>query len=168
MDVIGKSPISVPAIVIGKVALFACSLFFIAKFLNIDVMLYDSTSTSISGMVLYVVGIFLVILSLIQLGQSAAVGIPERDTKLITHGLYRFTRNPIYLGAFIMCAGSCLFSIHIINFLLFAIAVGIHHQIVIKEEEFLEKRFGRRWIDYEQQVPRYVGVRRSHPRRSGA
>lgn len=168
MDVIGKSPISVPAIVIGKVALFACSLFFIAKFLNIDAMLYDSTSTSISGMVLYVVGIFLVILSLIQLGQSAAVGIPERDTKLITHGLYRFTRNPIYLGAFIMCAGSCLFSIHIINFLLFAIAVGVHHQIVIKEEEFLEKRFGRRWLDYEQQVPRYVGVRRSHPRRSGA
>jgi len=38
-----------------------------------------------------------------------------------------------------------------------AITIGVHHRIVKKEGEFLEKRFGQLWLDYKQRVPRYVG-----------
>jgi protein-S-isoprenylcysteine O-methyltransferase Ste14 len=168
VDIIGKSPVPVPVLLIGKIGFAGCSLFFIVKMMNVVTMLYDSDATRVVGAGLYAVGLAMVIISLVHLGQSAAVGIPERRTELKTHGLYRFTRNPIYLGGFLMCAGSCLFSIHPLNFLFFAIAVAVHVRIVIREEEFLEKRFGQEWLDYKRRVPRYIGrIRESENRLAG-
>lgn len=160
MDMIGKSPISVVVLVIGKIALVLCILFFAVKSFSPDIMLYESVVTRVAGIALYVLGIAIVAVALVHLGESTAVGLPERSTKLKTRGLYRFTRNPIYLGGFIVCAGSCLYSIHPVNFLLCAVVVGIHLRIVRKEEEFLEKRFGQQWLDYRQQVPRFVRMTR--------
>ncbi len=162
MDLIGKSPVPVPALLIGKIAFVGCAFFFLVKLLNIDTMLYDSALTQGLGAVVYFIGLIVVITSLVQLGRSVAVGIPDRNTELKTHGLYRLTRNPIYLGGFVMCAGSCLFSIHLINVILGAVAIAVHHCIVVQEELFLEKRFGSQWLEYKQQVPRYIGkIKRS-------
>jgi hypothetical protein len=47
MDPIGKSPIPVPALILGKVAMVSCWLFFILKMLGIDAMLYDSAITHV-------------------------------------------------------------------------------------------------------------------------
>jgi protein-S-isoprenylcysteine O-methyltransferase Ste14 len=157
MDRIGKSPIPVPVLIVGKLALFACALFFVVKLLNIDAMLYDSTITKSIGIFFYVLGFVVMITAIIELGQSLAVGMPERSTELRTGGLYAFSRNPIYLGAFILCAGSCLFSIHMINIFFFVLALLIHFRIVIREEAFLEQRFGEKWIAYRNRVPRYIG-----------
>ncbi len=157
MDPIGKSPIPVPALILGKVVMASCWLFFIVKTQKVDTMIYDSAITQVMGVVVFVIGISLVILSFIYLGRSASIGIPEERTELKTQGVYRISRNPMYLGAFLMCAGSCLFALHLVNFLLFAITIGVHHSIVKKEEQFLEKRFGQRWLEYKKRVPRYVG-----------
>jgi protein-S-isoprenylcysteine O-methyltransferase Ste14 len=163
MDLIGKSPIPVFILAIGKIALLACVLFFVVKSLSPDTMLYDGTLTQVVGIFLYALGGAIVIVAIVQLGQSTAVGLPERNTELKTRGLYRFTRNPIYVGGFILCIGSCFYAIHLINLLCCAIVIGIHLRIVRREEEFLEKRFGQQWLDYKQHVPRYVGIaRRTH------
>jgi len=167
MDYIGNSPISTPILILGKIAFLACSLFFLVKSFAPDSMLFNSIFTQILGVILYAAGLLVLIVSILQLGQSAAVGIPERTTELKTHGMYRLSRNPIYFGAFVMCAGSCLFSIHPINLLLFAVAIAVHVRIIAKEEEFLEKRFGQQWLDYKRRVPRYIGrVRRVDSRRN--
>jgi protein-S-isoprenylcysteine O-methyltransferase Ste14 len=156
MDYIGKSHISVPELIAGKLALFLCALFFVVKYFAPDSMLYDSSVTRALGVALFAAGLVMVIISIRQLGKSAAVGIPERETELKTRGMYRFTRNPIYTGGFILCAGSCLYSIHAVNFLLFAITVAVHVRIVKKEEEFLEKRFDGKWLEYRDRVPRFL------------
>jgi protein-S-isoprenylcysteine O-methyltransferase Ste14 len=161
MDIIGKSPIAVPVLILGKIAMLGCWLFFVVKKLSADAMLYDSAVTQALGVAVSVAGLILVILSLLHLGRSASVGIPEQKTELKTHGMYRISRNPVYVGGFLMCAGSCLFSIHFLNFLLFAITIAVHHLIVRKEEQFLEKAFGQQWLDYKERVPRYVGRIRS-------
>jgi protein-S-isoprenylcysteine O-methyltransferase Ste14 len=158
VDLIGKSPIPVLILIIGKIALLCCVFFFVVKSLSPDAMLYDSSVTQGVGIVLYVLGLTIVFVALIQLGQSTAVGLPERNTELKTRGLYRFTRNPIYLGGFAICIGSCFYAIHPVNILCCTIVIGIHLRIVRKEEEFLEKRFGQQWLDYKQQVPRFVRI----------
>jgi protein-S-isoprenylcysteine O-methyltransferase Ste14 len=160
MEYIGKSPVPLPILIIGKLALFACALFFAVKSFNLGSMIFDSFVTRVFGISLSVVGCTVMLAAIFQLGQSVAVGLPEKTTELRTHGLYGFTRNPIYLGAFIICAGSCFYSIHPVNFMLFAVAVAIHISIVKKEEEFLEKRFGTQWLEYRRQVPRFFGRRR--------
>lgn len=111
----------------------------------------------LAGLVVYAVGLILFCFAVFQLGTSIRVGLPNEKTSLKTHGLYRFTRNPIYVSSYIICAGSCMMAIHPLNGLAFAIGAMIHHAIVKKEEEFLEKRFGDEWLAYKQQVPRYLG-----------
>lgn len=121
-------------------------------------MLYDSWTTSMFGIVLFSAGFCMIVVALLHLRESAAVGLPDRETTLKTHGLYRFSRNPVYLSGFLMCAGSCLYAIHPLNCLLFAVAVLIHHRIILKEEVYLENKFGQAWLDYKKSVPRYIGI----------
>jgi protein-S-isoprenylcysteine O-methyltransferase Ste14 len=157
MEPIGKSPIPVPLLITGKIALLFCWLFFLTKTSGTLTMHYDSQATQWIGIALYAAGLIIVILGFFGLGSSVSVGLPAEKTQLKTGGIYQFTRNPMYLGGFAMCAGSCVYSIHIINIILFSITLAIHHSIVLKEEVFLEKRFGSNWIEYKNKVQRYLG-----------
>jgi len=155
MEPIGKSPIPVPLLITGKIAILFCWLFFLVKTSKTLTMHYDSLTTQWIGIALYALGLIIVILGFFGLGSSVCVGLPEEETKFKTSDIYCFSRNPMYLGGFVMCLGSCVYSIHIINFILFAIAFAIHHSIVLKEEEFLEERFGNNWVEYKKKVRRY-------------
>lgn len=157
MDPIGKSPIPTPVLVLGKLAMAGCLLFFLLKGRITDTLLYDSALTQSAGSFLAAVGLLSVVLGFVSLGRSVSVGLPEEKTELKTRGIYRITRNPLYLGGFLACAGSCLYAMNILNILLLVLTVGIHHRIVTKEEAFLEKRFGQEWLDYSRRVPRYFG-----------
>lgn len=157
MEPIGKSPIPVPLLITGKIAMACCWLFFLSKTSGTLTMHYASLTTQWIGIALFATGLIIVILGFFGLGSSVSVGLPEEKTVLKTGGIYQFTRNPMYLGGFVMCAGSCVYSIHIINLILFAITFAIHHSIVLKEEVFLEKRFGSNWIEYKNKVRRYLG-----------
>lgn len=157
-EIIGKSPIPTPVFILGKLAFLCSFLFFIAKEYQWVAMHYDSAVTQMAGIILFFGGLLIVIAGVIQLGQSRAFGLPEMQTKLKTQGLYRFTRNPMYLGGFMMGIGSCLYSIHYINFLFFAVALMTHIAITKKEEEFLQSRFGREWTEYQERVPRFIGL----------
>jgi protein-S-isoprenylcysteine O-methyltransferase Ste14 len=145
----------------GKIAYLGSALFIIAKDRVTASLLYDGALTGTAGIVLYAAGLMMLLVALAQLGRSTAVGIPERKTELRTHGIYGFTRNPVYVGAFMMCGGSCLFAMHPVNLLLAAVALFIHLRIVRKEEEFLEQRFGPDWQAYKARVPRYLGIPRT-------
>lgn len=155
MEPIGKSPIPVPLLITVKIAMLFCWLFFLTKTSGLLTMHYDSQTTQWIGIALYALGILIVIFGFIGLGSSVAIGLPEEKTLLKTGGIYQFSRNPMYLGGFVVCLGSCIYSIHIINFILFAITASIHHSIVLKEEVFLENRFGSEWIEYKKKVFRY-------------
>ena len=155
MEPIGKSPIPVTLLIMGKIALLFCWLFFLTKTTNTLTMHYDSLTTQWDGIALYALGFIILIFGFFGLGSSVSVGLPEEQTKLKTGGIYQFSRNPMYLGGFVMCAGSCFYSVHIINFILFAITFSIHHTIVLKEEQFLEKRFGNSWLGYMKKIRRY-------------
>ena len=158
MDALGKSPIPVPLLITGKLAMLCCWLFFIVKIQGIE-MLYDSTSTQIIAGVIILSGVLFIVLGFICLGNSVSVGLPREKTEFRTHGIFCITRNPLYLGGFLICAASCLYSVHPLNFILFAIAYAIHHSIILKEEKFLEKTFGNQWLEYKKQVPRYLRLK---------
>ena|SRR3972149_3768663 len=156
MEPIGKSPIPVPLLISCKIAMLFCWLFFLTKTSSTFTMHYDSLITQWIGIALYAAGLVIVILGFFGLGSSVSVGLPEEKTILKTKGIYQVSRNPMYLGGFVMCIGSCVYSIHIVNFILFVITVVIHHSIVLKEEQFLEKRFGSSWLNYKKKVHRYL------------
>jgi protein-S-isoprenylcysteine O-methyltransferase Ste14 len=155
---IGRCTIHPVMFIIGKLSLFSSAFFCVVKWYDSRLMQLNSTELSAAGIVLIIFGTLLLFAAMTHLGESLAVGLPEKETKLKTHGLYRFSRNPIYLSAFLMCAGSCLYAVHWINFLFFSTAVVIHHAIIKKEEAYLENKFGAAWLEYKQRVSRYIGL----------
>ena len=101
-------------------------------------------------------GIFL--LSVLCMKDSWRAGIPDKDkTELVTNGIYKFSRNPAFLGFDFMYAGVLLMYFNPLTavFSLFA-AVTLHLQI-LQEEKYLTSVFGSSYTAYKSRVFRYLG-----------
>jgi protein-S-isoprenylcysteine O-methyltransferase Ste14 len=99
----------------------------------------------------------LILWSLVSFGQSFRIGIDtEHPNKLITSGVFAFSRNPIYVAfAFVLLGQFLVFSNWIVLVYMGA-AVWLFHRQVSLEEEYLKKHYGQKYLDYCNQVRRYL------------
>lgn len=121
----------------------------------------DSVIAKISGMILIVIGFLIFVLALVAFGQSWRVGIDEQNPgDLITHGIFRISRNPIFLFIDLYFVGTFLINGSIF-FLLIALVVviGLDYQIR-QEENFLKINYGEAYTHYFENVARYLTLRR--------
>ena len=117
-----------------------------------------------TGMLLYAVGaglmfagIVLLVTGQLHLGASWRIGI-EAGAKpgLVTDGLYRHSRNPIFLALLMFVAGYTLMLPTILSFVLLAgMYVGIRQQVAA-EEAWLIDTYGEAYRDYAGRVGRFV------------
>jgi protein-S-isoprenylcysteine O-methyltransferase Ste14 len=86
---------------------------------------------------------------------TPAVFDPPRQ--FVSAGPYKFVRNPMYIGGFLLLAGFGLIQ-RSLAILLFALALlGLFHLFVVfVEEPGLKKRFGQSYLDYKQIVKRWL------------
>jgi protein-S-isoprenylcysteine O-methyltransferase Ste14 len=78
-------------------------------------------------------------------------------TELVRSGLYRYSRNPMYVGALLIVLGYPLwFQSLALVFYWFAVLLLFHLVIVGYEEPSLERRFGQAWTAYRRRVPRWL------------
>ena len=77
---------------------------------------------------------------------------------LVTHGLYRCSRNPMYCGVvLILTAWAVLFQSVALAAYAVAVAVGFHLRVVHGEEPWLERTHGQKWLAYKGRVSRWFG-----------
>jgi protein-S-isoprenylcysteine O-methyltransferase Ste14 len=78
------------------------------------------------------------------------------STALVTDDIFARTRNPMYwgLGLVIAAIGFALASDWILIALV-AYALAIHYGVVLREEKYLEAKFGDQYRRYKAAVPRY-------------
>ena len=105
----------------------------------------------IIGLALFVAGIR---------GFSRA-GTPVQGYKptraLVTTGIYAWTRNPIYLGMFLIYGGIGLAAQSPwILLITVPLAITIRYGVVAREEAYLERRFGDEYRDYKARVRRWL------------
>jgi len=109
------------------------------------------------GIGLCVVAVIGIAASLVSFGNSFRVGIDEqKPDKLVTTGIFAYTRNPIYVSFDMFFFG--LFLVHrniIITFAVAGFALIVHRQI-LREEEFLIKYYGVEYDEYRKKVRRYI------------
>ena len=91
-------------------------------------------------------------ISLINLGKSTRLGIPDENTELKTQGIYTLSRNPMYVGFNLLTLASIIYTRHWIIVIFGVYSIAIYHQIIVAEEKFLEKRFGGKYQDYKLHV----------------
>jgi len=82
---------------------------------------------------------------------------PNKVSSLVTSGLYKFSRNPMYLAMLLLLIGFCLWLGNAFNSLL--IAGFIHYMNkfqIFPEEEILQNRFGKAYKVYCTKVRRWL------------
>ena len=82
---------------------------------------------------------------------------PSRSAKLVTEGLYRFSRNPMYAGMPLMLIAAFLWFGEGLNAALAALFVVILNEAQIKpEEKALEEKFGDDYRAYKTRARRWI------------
>jgi protein-S-isoprenylcysteine O-methyltransferase Ste14 len=89
----------------------------------------------------------------------AATPVPTNQPTraLVTTGIHRWTRNPIYLGMFLIYVGSGVAARSLwILILTIPLALTVRYGVVAREEAYLERRFGNTYREYKARVRRWV------------
>jgi len=157
MEVLGKTTINPFLFYSGKIAGFIPIIVSMLVFFNIVTIEKTSFAGSIYiALFLFLLSMFFIFVSLFNLGSSTRVGIPTENTILKQHGLFKISRNPIYVGLHLLNFASLIycFNLYLIIFALYSFIV--YHLIIKGEEQFLEERFGQEYLSYKKQVRRYL------------
>jgi protein-S-isoprenylcysteine O-methyltransferase Ste14 len=101
-------------------------------------------------------GAVFILFSSFTLGRSISIGLPTQDTVLQTRGIYRLSRNPMYVGVHLVTLAAMLITLKWWVILPGLISFYTYHQIVLGEEKFLEGRFGSDYLSYKQKIRRYI------------
>lgn len=111
-----------------------------------------------TGIVAIVIGLGVIASPALAFRRSDTTIIPFRESSLlVVNGMYRITRNPMYLGMVIILSGVAMLTGSLSPFLVPPLFVLILNTRVIRHEEaMLEAQFGAEYRDYLAQVRRWL------------
>jgi protein-S-isoprenylcysteine O-methyltransferase Ste14 len=82
---------------------------------------------------------------------------PEATTTMVTSGIYRFSRNPMYLGFLFVLSGWAIYLSNILAFALLPLFVWYMNQFqIIPEERALSAKFAQEFTAYQRSVCRWL------------
>ena len=153
---IGNKPKNVLAI--ERIMSVATVLTVVAGVISIfEVKSFLRTEIRVTGVVIGILAVFFFALATITMKSSWRVGIPEEKTALITEGIYKWSRNPAFVGFDLLYVSVTLvfFNIPLLCVSVWA-AVMLHLQI-LQEEKHMYKMFGEEYEQYKKHTLRYFG-----------
>ncbi|RJG03453.1 methyltransferase family protein [Noviherbaspirillum sedimenti] len=82
---------------------------------------------------------------------------PSNASSIVQSGIYRHTRNPMYLGMLFVLLGFALYLAHPLAFLLLPVFIAYLTRFqILPEERILATKFGAEYTDYASRVRRWV------------
>ena len=109
------------------------------------------------GALLLFGGLLLQAAAMLNLGASWRIGIEESARPgLVTGGLYRFSRNPIFLALIAALAGYTLLLPTLLSALILIAAVFAIRQQIAEEESYLLRTYGEAYRAYARRVGRLL------------
>jgi protein-S-isoprenylcysteine O-methyltransferase Ste14 len=98
---------------------------------------------------------FVAILAFRRAGTSPNPWRPT--TAMVTGGPYRLSRNPMYLGFTLLYLGAACWANSLWLLLFLPVILALMQQLVIlREERYLERRFGAEYVGYRNRVRRWI------------
>jgi protein-S-isoprenylcysteine O-methyltransferase Ste14 len=153
----GEAPINRIPFYASKYAILVIWGAMVVQSWGINISFYEVPRIlQITALVLWVSGFVLLYLGRFELGNSFRLGTPKEETSFKTEGLFRLSRNPMYLGVYATIVGSSLYTMNLLVILLGAFVIAIHHTIVLAEERHMQNVIGKEYGDYCNRVRRYI------------
>jgi protein-S-isoprenylcysteine O-methyltransferase Ste14 len=118
---------------------------------------FVSGAASGAGVLCCLAGLILLFLSLVSFGKSFRIGI-DKDSpdNLVTTGVFAVSRNPIYVAFWFVLLGEFLLFPNLIPLVYLIAATWLFHRQVLREEDFMQRHYGKQYADYRRRVRRYL------------
>lgn len=112
----------------------------------------------VAGLIFASGGIFLLMIAMFLFMARKTTVMPTRaPDKLVTEGIYRITRNPMYLGMLLILSGFPLMMDTIIGLICPVIFFFLMDCTVIpREEKVVEGVFGKAYLEYKSRTRRWI------------
>jgi protein-S-isoprenylcysteine O-methyltransferase Ste14 len=82
---------------------------------------------------------------------------PEQASRLVAKGVYRYSRNPMYLGLLCLLIAWALYLSNVLGFAALPLFVfGMNYLQIQVEEQAMEAEFGEEYRDYRKSVRRWI------------
>lgn len=101
------------------------------------------------GIIFYLVGLILSLVAIVDFAKSSEQGLRRQ-------GIYRFSRNPMYVGYFLFFLGCVLMSESVVLLISLLCFQSSSHWIIQSEERWCQTTFGEEYIRYQKRVRRYL------------
>ncbi|WAP70451.1 methyltransferase family protein [Jiella pelagia] len=144
-----------PPLIYGLPLLFGLIVHFAGAGLDFGLPLWLRLVLGLSALAAGIVPIALALLRFRRAGTNPEPWKPA--TALVVDGIYRLTRNPMYLGMALVYAGvaiilDCAFT----TALLLPAVLTIHYGVILREERYLTAKFGEPYRDFLRQSRRWL------------
>ncbi len=157
IDIDGEPPISKGIFLSSKYLIVAVWILMVMESWGVNLFFRQAPSPLHEfSLVLWAAGFTLLLIGRFGMGNSFRIGSPKEPTRLIIRGLFRFSRNPMYVGVYTTLVASTLYTLNPIILGIAVFVIVVHHRIVIAEEDHLLKVFGPEYQEYCRRVRRYL------------
>ena len=110
-----------------------------------------------AGWVILLVAFIPVVVAQVQMGEAWRIAVdPSQQSKLVTHGIFRWSRNPIFVGIRAIYFGIFLIIPNGVTLLLWILGDLVIQLQVQLEESYLIDTFGDEYVAYMRSVRRWV------------
>ena len=101
----------------------------------------------------FTIGTLLIICG--ELIRFVSSGTLRKYEGVTRNGIYAYTRNPLYIGSFLLGSGACIMSNDLLfSAVFFSFFILLYGRVVIREEKYLIDRYGGDYLRYIDEVPR--------------
>lgn len=136
---------------------FAGAAWLQARFMSFGLSLDGAVSDLLSGLLIGG-GVVLIALAVVEFRKHKTTVIPNREPQaMIQQGIYKRSRNPIYLADVLILAGLVLRFDAVVSLALIPIFAWLLEQrFIIPEEDVLRRKFRAEFARYAQKTRRWI------------
>lgn len=118
----------------------------------------DWPGRAFGGAILCVFGAALIVLAVLRFRAAKTPPEPWKETTaFVREGVYRLTRNPMYLGMASIYLGITVIAGCLVLAALFVPAfIAIHYGAILREETYLTRKFGDAYLSYKASTRRWL------------
>ena len=118
---------------------------------------YNNVYLNILGIMFGILSIIFFSLATITMKNNWRVGIPEEKTSLVNYGIYKWSRNPAFVGFDLLYISNTIMFFNIPLLIISIISILTLHIQILQEEKHMIKMFEEEFNNYTKHTYRYFG-----------